>query len=637
MTFRYDIQFLRGFAVFIILLFHAKIGPFQGGYLGVDIFFVISGFLITTLVVKHLQESDFSFKTFYYRRAKRLLPAAYVTLLGTAIASYFFLSESNFSDYQNQLFGALTFTTNFALADQSGNFDSASEMKPLLHMWSLAIEEQFYLILPLALFFFHSRYWKLGVILGVIISLAGCFLLIEKYPEKTFYYLPTRAWELGFGCFGALYANNKTFKLLSKKLIIPAFLALLLLPIFPLSDIHPSIDALLVCMATLLIIQSRPRVLDKNFFTQPLIRMGNYSYSLYLVHWPIFAFAANGYMGDEIPLEVRSALLALSFLLAVALFHIVENPIHRAKSISPRLISAPLFIIPVMLISGSMLIQSSYANNYSELLRRNVGLAEECASVKDYSPKISCQTSESPDVLVWGDSHAMHLVEGISNNAKAGVIQATKSSCSPLQNLSFFLNPKYSSEWAKSCIAFNEAVLTAMPALSSVDIVIIAASFGKITEDGIAVLKKNQNEYKAIEGGVKTSASSLAETVKAIRSLGKKVVIVSSPPISPYNVGECLERLNTNKLLFGPKRDCSVTIDNSRGLAKNVYDFLETAAAQADVDVIYLSDYLCQDNICKTSINGKWIYRDGGHLSYEGSEEAFNEYRIMSDIYDRAR
>lgn len=157
MRHRIDIQAFRGFAVLVVVLYHARLNIISAGYLGVDIFFCISGFVITTMVAERIKSGNFSFADFYWSRARRLLPAAYVTFLAVALLAPLFLTSPELQQFKSQMFGALTFTANIALAKQVGYFDGAAELKPLLHTWSLAIEEQYYLLLPISLVLLPRR------------------------------------------------------------------------------------------------------------------------------------------------------------------------------------------------------------------------------------------------------------------------------------------------------------------------------------------------------------------------------------------------------------------------------------------------------------------------------------------------
>ena len=173
---RHDIQFLRGIAVLVVVLYHAKVLPVRGGFLGVDVFFVISGFLITKIILRDLDNGTFFFKQFYIRRAKRLLPAAYSTLIFTTLLGYAFLTRTQWNDYIDQLIGAVTFTANLVLPFQTGYFEASGESKPLLHIWSLSLEEQYYFFMPLFLFCLPKRWrgWFLSA--SIIASFLLCFI-----------------------------------------------------------------------------------------------------------------------------------------------------------------------------------------------------------------------------------------------------------------------------------------------------------------------------------------------------------------------------------------------------------------------------------------------------------------------------
>lgn len=241
--FRTDIQALRGLAVSLVLLYHADIAPFAAGFLGVDIFFVVSGFLITSMVRRAVEDGTFRFSEFYFRRAKRLLPAAYVTFLLTALAAPLILNAQELQDFTRQVFGAVTFSANVVLFLQAGYFAGAAELKPLLHVWSLAIEEQYYLLLPAFLVWLPRRWWLAGGVLLMLGSLALCLVLLPIKPVATFYLLPTRAWELGLGSLAALAPVwVARWAAMWRLAFWPALGGLILVPIFPTGLPHPGVE-----------------------------------------------------------------------------------------------------------------------------------------------------------------------------------------------------------------------------------------------------------------------------------------------------------------------------------------------------------------------------------------------------------
>src|SRR5262245_14169019 len=242
---RTDLQSLRGIAVLMVLTFHADLDVLKAGYLGVDIFFVISGYLITGMIVRDIDRGRFSFAGFYWRRAKRLLPAAYVTFLLTTIASGLLLTRFELQEYWKQLLGALTFSANVFLMKRTGYFDGAAELKPLLHTWSFSVEEQYYLVLPLFLWLTPFRLRKALVILGMVGSAALCFTQVGVRPSETFYLLPTRAWELLVGSWGAIWLKDGKFGVYARPLGLAAVLVLVAVPMFPIDPRHPRLDAVL--------------------------------------------------------------------------------------------------------------------------------------------------------------------------------------------------------------------------------------------------------------------------------------------------------------------------------------------------------------------------------------------------------
>lgn len=388
--FRTDIQALRGFAILLVVLHHSElIGILHAGYLGVDIFFVVSGYLITGIVVKAIQQGRFSFSGFYCRRAQRLLPAAYVVFLTTTLSSIIFLTRPEMRDYIRQLLGAVTFTGNIALWMQTGYFESAAELKPLLHVWSLSIEEQYYLLLPAALIITPRRYWQVGVWVVLMGSLALCLAFVLDKPGATFYLLPTRAWELALGSLGRLVLDGRQGLWLAR-LFWLALAVLLVIPFFPIKAPHPGLNALIVGVATLVIILRHHPLLERTFAVRGMARLGDISYSLYLVHWPLLAFAANAWVSPA-PSFVRFVLMCATLGLSYALFRWVERPARRAEITSDRrFLMVGLGASAVIVLTAFWVYRAeSWGGrvDYTDVRRGNLGFGAACEFDEQFVPK----------------------------------------------------------------------------------------------------------------------------------------------------------------------------------------------------------------------------------------------------------
>ena len=623
--FRTDIQALRGFAVLIVLFYHAKIGPLSAGFLGVDVFFVISGYLITTLVKDGIERGDFSFANFYFRRAKRILPAAYVTFLCTALLAPFFLASSEMNDLRAQMAGSVAFISNIVLWRQSGYFEGEAALKPLLHVWSLSIEEQYYFILPAFLFFVPRRHWKRGAIVLMLASLALCLYMVHRKPTPTFFLLPTRGWEMALGSIGALIVIRERFERWIKWAFWPALAILLTLPVVKIAPYHPGPDAMLICVATLVIILRKHPLLFRGPVMHGTAKIGDISYSLYLVHWPLFAFLNNAWLGKEIsPLPMRLGILILSLLLAWAMNRYVEEPIRKAefkpsKRVLARTVAASLTLVLLPLgITHAVATEKDYAH----LRRHNYGFSRDCSFEADFSPLAECRNSDQPEILFWGDSFMMHLIPGIlgTKGGAPPIIQATRSNCAPLLGVSF-TNEKNNQRWAESCISFNDSVMSYLAKTESVKIVVLSSSFGSYLGEFNKLVKKDYSNgsYHRVDAGLTEAVDGLKKSVDAVRALGKRVVVIAPPPATGFDIGRCLERTNNGLLALGVETECQFSVDSWQQARVSVLSLLAALPAQADVDVIQLSDYLCASGMCKTSIDGTFIYRDSGHLSCDGS------------------
>jgi peptidoglycan/LPS O-acetylase OafA/YrhL len=637
---RADIQAIRGLAVLLVVLHHSGlVGALKAGYLGVDVFFVVSGYLITGMVQRGLQDGSFSFTEFYFRRAKRLLPAAYVVFVVTALLAPLFLTQSEILNFRWQMAGAASFTGNIVLWLQMGYFEDAALLKPLLHVWSLSIEEQYYLFLPLALVITPRRYWGSGALAIFIGSLGLCLALVAAKPSASFYLLPTRAWELALGSVGPLVLSRTKPRAVMAYFFWPALLVLALLPFFPIGTPHPGLDSLAICVATLVLLVRQHPAFDSMIALAPMAALGDISYSLYLVHWPVFAFAENAWVSSA-PALARLGLLASVMLMAWALYRYVELPIRRIPIPASRsniaLVMAATLIVGISGFAVAAL--QTHGVDYTAAHRVNRGLGD-CESGASYQSTPACQNAQIPEILLWGDSFAMHLANGIVATTDKGLAQATKSVCGPFVHLSGFDDKSmYNRRWAEDCIAFNDSVLRYVSSTPSIEVVVLAGTFSVSRPDAkVLVGKPEAVRVQAIDHP-DIALSSMRATIDAIRAMGKRVVIVAPPPTSTFDIGRCLElRDNGRPILGADEPSCKISRAQYRTANASVLSFLERIKKEAKTNVIRFDDLLCGVDTCSVELEGVPLYRDSGHFSIEGGILVARKLKLGARILAEAQ
>lgn len=639
---RRDIQFLRGIAVLFVVLYHSSLGLFNKGYLGVDVFFVLSGFLITSIILKGLDNNNFHFSTFYLRRAKRLLPALYSTLLFTTLFCLVVLTNQQWIEYLSQLAGALTFTANMVLPSQTGYFESAAEGKPLLHIWSLSLEEQYYFLLPVLLYIPPKNYRLIVILLFAAVSLFWCFswvysenqeapflwrIAASSKSEWAFYLLFTRAWELLAGSLCAWIMLNKPTVESPRFLKLVALVFIFITCIINTDNEHPGIESVIVVVSTMAILLGNKEWLPNHYLIRFVEKAGDWSYSIYLVHWPLFALAYLSYVGD-VPTSTKVILIFASMFFGYIQFRYVETPFRGGKfkrlfSNWKLAISTTIILLVIPLVSAYT--SSNVEDEFAHIRRINFGFGEECRGTFDKNGilKSSCLDGNKPEIAVWGDSYAMHLIPGLAER-NTGIVQLTKSVCGPIINLAPITeNPNYDKVWAKECLEFNNHVYEYVKNHGTITHVILSSTL-------VTYLKFGKAEYLTHKGSKKADhqffIDSFKNTISMLIRLGITPVIISPPPKSGFNVGECLERKYGPALLL--RDSCDIDFNEYQENQRLVD--LTLKKMESDSKVIWLRDYLCKDGTCETDIDGTFIYRDNGHLSIGGSVKLLKDLDIKN-------
>ncbi|RZU99076.1 acyltransferase family protein [Spiribacter vilamensis] len=662
MQYRPEIDGLRAIAVLPVILFHADLSLLSGGFVGVDIFFVISGYLITTIIYQEMVQGRFSMWRFYERRARRILPALFVVSLACIPFAWLWMVPNEFKDFSQSLVGVATFTSNILFWRESGYFAAAAELKPLLHTWSLAVEEQFYILYPpllLALYRFLPKALFLIISSGALISLGLAHWASSAHPSANFYLLPSRGWELGIGALVAIHLHRRRAAAASQEEVgfnsgapfsrsireIAGIIGLGLIAyaIFAFDETtpFPSLWTLIPVIGVALIILAADRdtLIGRLLGLRVLVGVGLISYSAYLWHQPLFAFARIR-LFEGVPDGVYWALIVATFVLAYLTWLAVEVPARkRLKLPRPKILSGAVAgLLAVGIVGGMGWIKGGLPDrnapsglsfsqiDASEMTEVNHGLSSTCEGSFTLSPE--CRTGENPSVMVWGDSYAMHLMQALTSSQASETvdfIQFTKSVCAPIFDLAI-TDQKRGRAWSEGCIEFNSQVNKWLQENSSVEYVIMSSPMGIIssnTYDDSGNLHPTSDSKSIV-------MEKLNETADYIRSVGKTPVFVAPPPRTGDNLARCV----IGNLVFGSgegsENSCSFSQGEVSSGHQRVTQFLHSS--ELDMAVVDLSDYLCNQSGCKAAVGKTNIFRDSGHLSHAGSALVGRESNLLGAV-----
>ncbi len=466
MTFQYreDIDWLRAIAVLSVVAFHFE-APVWGGFVGVDIFFVISGYLITAIIQSELKSGAFSFARFYERRVRRLLPALYAMVALTALPSFHYLLTSERAEFFRSVAAVVTFTSNVFFWFQTGYFDHAAVEKPLLHTWSLAVEEQFYLVLPVTLWAISllARGRRLaGPATLVVLSLASfalsIWLMKSGGSASAFFMSPPRAWEFLIGGLVSIEGFPVLRHALAQNIARGAALVLLAIPIFGLRQGpgFPGFSALTPCIGAALFIWSGIGVPSQPRHAlaplEVLRFFGRISYSLYLWHWPLFTFARFSKNGLVLDATDKLALFAITVAISYVSWRFIEQPFRGRMLVPSRRSAFGIALaasVALMVASAWGFLASRKASEADQLARQleaydNYDIASLYRAGTCFAPASgtfgdACLSlaSGKPNWLLWGDSFAAQYFPGLREFAVphgVNLLQATQPACMPTVN-----------------------------------------------------------------------------------------------------------------------------------------------------------------------------------------------------------
>ena len=642
MQYRREIDGLRAIAVVPVILFHAGAPGFGGGFVGVDVFFVISGFLITGLLLEDLAVGPLSIRRFYERRARRILPALFLVMGASLLPAWSLLSPGDLRDFGRSLLAVPLFGSNLLFWRQSGYFDTASELKPLLHTWSLAVEEQFYLLFPLLLgWLARSGRRRIGLtVAGIsIASLLFAEWLVMHAPASAFYLLPSRAWELGLGALLALWHRPPAPGRAHWTSEVAALAGLLMIGMavaqFDRATPFPGFHALLPTLGTSLVLRwaTADTGVGKWLGSRPLVAIGLISYSAYLWHFPLFVFARHATLGNP-GLAVLLGLSVASLVLAALSWRFVEQPFRQRTRISQTTLARAAIAggLVFALAGGTCVVAKGFPDlRLTEAQRAVLRTAVPSPKRQDchteglnyLKPAGACHYFvPRPTWAVFGDSHAVELAYGLAEELRPeadGVAQFSFSGCTPDGVAPMAVTP------VPGCAAWMKETVETIardPGLHRVVVVfrLHAALFGRHEETYPALPGEHTEAERA------RLWQSYVTLLRAFVAQRKEVFVVLQAPELPKPVGDLIRRARNPQEVPGVSREW--------WNARAAYVTARLSDLPPEVTIIDPAALLCDDTRCLAVTGGVARYFDDDHYSVAGAREVA---RVLLSRADRAR
>ena len=608
--YRPEVDGLRAIAVLAVVLFHAKFQLLAGGYVGVDIFFVISGYLIGNILTAEFNNHSFSILKFYERRVRRIAPALFLILIATSIVGYFYFLPAEYKSFGQGLVAAVLFSSNILLYLKGEDyFGLQSELNPVLHLWSLGVEEQYYLFFPLLLWIFGIKLPKFGKMAFAAIFSGSIIYSYYAYNHNfpaAFYLLPARAWELLIGlCAVKLHKQSNKFGLGVRECL--SWIGLLVISIAIFYSVHePSQQfwfVMLACIGSALFLafSDGTKYAKATIGSAPLVGIGLISYSLYLWHQPVFVLYRLATLGNDTALGYVLAVI-LCIVLATLSWRFVEEPFRDKKVVSKKNLVTVFAAFSMAIVAFGALNNAKAGfpgrNDLFARLGINNGLSERCNGVATLIP--SCQTSLHPTVVVWGNSFGMHLVEGIVKNYPMKAVgQITEDSCEISRNTGKIKVGKM------NCDEFITNALSAIEMDSHIRTVIISSPFGEVLDE--------------------TKRADFVRIIESLGAVGKQVVIVGPTPITGLDFGRCFSLRGENVSA------CNFSRNQVRSYHFEIINILKKIADSHHLKFFDLTPFICTADKCEASHGNVLIYRDDRHLSREGSRYIVSKLKLLDE------
>ncbi|MDY3693158.1 MAG: acyltransferase family protein [Proteus mirabilis] len=639
-TFREDINGLRAIAVLSVVIFHFNKDYLPGGFIGVDIFFVISGFLMTGIIFRGIENNNFSIVRFYSNRANRIIPALAMLCLVLMIFGWLYLTPLGYKELSKQVFSSITFISNFVYSMQSGYFDASSSENWLLHTWSLSVEWQFYIIYPVLLLSLSKvlslRTIKILLIASTVFSFLFCIYATNRWTNPSYFLLPTRSWEMLIGGIAYIYPikskNNKLIRNLGLLIIILSFIFISESILWPgYIAIIPTIGVYLVISAN----NPQSRIMNNKV----AYYIGLWSYSIYLWHWPIVVFCnyfgfSNFYMG--VISSIIIGCISYYLIEKIKINQINFNSLKSFLSYKPLMIFTVMTAMPAVIYidNGVKFRVNDLVINAESAINDKNKFTKECfySPMDPYDAKpCIIGNKENISVIIVGDSHAEAISPAVINAYDLnndGVVMYLRYSCPFILGVNNTLYSKY------NCSEANKKNLDEIKEkYPNIPIVVINRTpvyiYGQ-TEKSRKTKNNAPSAYFSKRYNQVTSDLLYEFTehyVDTICELTKSnpVYITTTTPEMPVNVPReiAIRSLRSNK-----QENIVMPVSDYKERNKYTTELLDATHKRCGANILDTSKYLCDSNYCIGSIDGNPLYYDGDHMSAKGSE-------ILTSLFEK--
>ncbi|MFO1209637.1 MAG: acyltransferase family protein [Amaricoccus sp.] len=646
-NYRPDIDGLRCVAILTVVLAHAGVPGLEGGYVGVDVFFVISGFLITGILWNELPGYPATLAGFYERRARRILPALMAAMAATLAAGFVALGPKAFAELARSAVATTLFVSNFLFWNTSSDYFGADvRLAPLLHTWSLAVEEQFYILFPLILALIARGGRRRAVLAIAGICLASFALsehaLLTGRPQAAFYLLHSRAWELGLGAALALGAPPVPRSRAAAEVLALAAAAAILVPVLAYGPAtrFPGLAALPPCLGTAALIWlhgARPTAVRAALSRRPVVFVGLISYSVYVWHWPIIVFDRILH-GEPGPLR-SLACIGLSLAVGAASWAWIERPFRRPWGplhTRRAVFAASVAAMAVMTAAGALIsLTDGLPGRLPPAAARAFAAADDTSPIGDHCRGVgrigdpACRFGAEPagdtaDFLLWGDSHAGAVLPGVEAAAvRAGKngFAAGQTACAPLLGVD-----RIDLGMDHRCSDFADAVLKFLQGRDDMPVVILAGRWALAAEGSrsdepgrtaILVPRDAALPSGTVADNLAVFRAGLGDTVAAIRATGRSVVILGGVPEIGWSVPEAIGA----QLMHGTPLPPAPTAAEVASRNARVDAVLADLAREPGVTVVPLAPLFCTPACAVADPDGRPLYVDDDHLSRTGAAE----------------